>query len=105
MNLASCPKEKGFCVTSNGHDQNSGVIKKNSLDGNTLQRQEECLKLCLAHPGATGCEVIWNQGNRGCYVHTKPVARGNGVNKHYCWILSKCREIQSIKLKSSLCLV
>ena len=86
----SCAVEKGFCVQSNGADQNSGVIKFNSIDGNTLEQQEDCLKKCASHPDATGCEVIWNQGNRGCYVHTQPIARGNNANRHLCWAFSKC---------------
>ena len=77
-------------MLKNGRDQNSGVKKLNSLDGNTAKRQAACLKMCHAHKGATGCEEIWKQGNRGCYVHTKAVARGNGVAHHACWIFSKC---------------
>jgi len=87
-----CSAERGFCVKENGSDQNSGVVKLNALDGNTPQRQEDCLKRCLAIPGVNGCEVIWNQGNRGCYAHTREVARGNGVGRHLCWITSKCRK-------------
>lgn len=34
--------------------------------------------------------MIWNQGNRGCYVHTQAVARGNGAAHHRCWVFSKC---------------
>merc|ERR1712003_389092 len=34
----------------------------------------------------TGCELIWNQGNQGCYLHTREIARGNGVGNHYCWV-------------------
>ena len=90
----TCPKENGFCVKSNGGDQNSGVIKVNSVDGNTAQVQATCLSACHAHSGATGCEVIWNQGNRGCYIHTQSVARGNGVGNHACWIFSKCTAVQ-----------
>merc|ERR1711959_328174 len=78
--------EKGFCVTDKGHDQNSGVKKINAVDGNTCQTQSACLKACKATPGATGCEVIWHQGNRGCYVHTKSIAKGNGVHRHMCWV-------------------
>ena len=87
-----CPREKGFCVTSNGRDQNSGVIKLNSLDGDTKNRQEQCLKACRSVAGVTGCEVIWSQNNRGCYAHTQEVAYGNGENRHYCWPFSKCQE-------------
>ena len=82
--------EKGFCVKASGRDQNSGVKKLNSLDGNTPDRQQECFDLCSHENGATGCEVIWNQENRGCYAHTQEIARGNGVDKHECWIFSKC---------------
>ena len=87
-----CPREEGFCVTSNGGDQNSGVFKLNSLDGNTPYRQEECLKLCRSVAGVTGCEVIWDQWNRGCYAHTQEIASGNGVDRHFCWVFSKCEE-------------
>ena len=85
-----CQREDGFCVLPNGGDQNSGVIKINGIDGNTKAAREECLRLCQATNGATGCEVIWNQNNRGCYVHTREVSRGNNVGNHYCWIFSKC---------------
>ena len=83
--------ENGFCVKSNGHDQNSGVVKLNNVDGNTVKHQASCLDMCLAHPLATGCEVIWQQSNRGCYVHTKSISRGNGARKHACWVFSKCK--------------
>ena len=82
--------EKGFCVNSYGGDQNSGVKKLSSLDGNTPERQEECLERCHSESKATGCEVIWNQSNRGCYVHTNKIARGNGMSHHECWVFSKC---------------
>ena len=85
-----CQKENGFCVLPNGHDQNSGVIKLDAVNGNSPKQQASCLARCLAYPGATGCEEIWNQGNRGCYVHTSVVSRGNGVRNHACWILNKC---------------
>ena len=49
-----------------------------------------CLERCKTVKGATGCEVIWNQWNKGCYVHTAEVARGNGVGNHYCWVMAKC---------------
>jgi len=76
------PEEKGFCVTKEGHDQNSGVVKLES--GNV--DKDKCVSMCLNYSGYTGCEVIWNQGNKGCYVHTRNVARGNGVGNHWCWI-------------------
>ena len=82
------PRERGFCVLPNGRDQNDGVITLNTIDGNTPEAQSECLRLCHNTAAATGCEVIWNQENRGCYVHTQEIDRGNGVDNHYCWVFS-----------------
>lgn len=79
-------KQKGFCVTRSGGDQNSGVIKLSSRDINTPQAEEECLEMCSGVPGLTGCEGIWHQGNRGCYAHTREVGRGNGAARHTCWV-------------------
>ena len=87
----TCPIEKGFCVLPNGRDQTRGVIKLNDVDGNTEQAQATCLDLCKIRADATGCEVIWWNGNRGCYVHTQPVAKGSGFRNHMCWIFSKCK--------------
>lgn len=82
----TCTKEEGFCVKKDGSDQNTGVKKLNALNGNTLKAQNDCLKLCLSTPGLTGCEVIWDQGNKGCYSHTLPVFGGNGDTGHICWV-------------------
>jgi len=81
---------KGFC-TLNRRDQNSGVIKVNSVNGNTQNAQMACMKACRARPGATGCEVIWDQGNRGCYIHTQRITEGNGVGRHLCSIFKRRR--------------
>ena len=78
-------------MKSSGEDQNSGVIKLDNVDGNTEAAQAKCLKRCREKSGSTGCEVIWNQSNRGCYIHTQEVARGTGVDNHMCWIFSKCK--------------
>ena len=78
-------------MRSSGWDQNGGVIKVNSADGNTAQAQAECLKHCHDRAGATGCEVIWSRGNRGCYIHTRDIAYGNGRGNHMCWVFSKCK--------------
>merc|ERR1711998_417649 len=67
-------------------DQNSGVVKVNSNDGNSDSAQLACLEACRARSDATGCEVIWSQGNRGCYIHTQTVQVGNLVGNHYCWV-------------------
>ena len=90
----SCPMRDGYCVTVNGHDQNSGVSKLNGLDGNTGERQQECLELCKSTSGATACEVIWDQSNRGCYVHTDSdlgfPGIYDGVDNHRCWVFKYC---------------
>ena len=88
----NCPRELGFCVTSQGADQNAGVQKLDSNDGDTSERQEECLKSCRSITGVTGCELIWGQGHRGCYAHTKDVGKGSGIRRHYCWVFSKCKK-------------
>jgi len=88
-----CPLEGGFCVLSNGADQNSGVVKLDSINGNNGKAKNACLQKCLKYnkKKATGCEVIWDQSNRGCYVHTASVHKGNKVARHSCWIFSKCK--------------
>ena len=91
LGLSECHiKTAGFCIKNDGNNQNSGVIKKNSLNGNTTEAREQCLATCKETDGATGCEVIWDQHNRGCYVHTQEIARGNGVERHMCWVFSNC---------------
>jgi hypothetical protein len=79
-------KENGFCVTSKGRDQNSGVKKLGNFNVNTPEMEQKCLEMCSKVPNATGCEGIWNQGNRGCYAHTAEIARGNGRRNHSCWV-------------------
>jgi hypothetical protein len=100
LSFKECPIENGFCVLSNGGDQNSGVIKlDNSYGYENSGAQESCLARCLERPDATGCEVIWNQWNRGCYVHTDVVAKGNGVGRHMCWIFSRCNDAHPLHLE------
>ena len=74
-------------MKANNHDQNSGVVKLNSINGNTQSAKDACLKRCLSYSTATGCEIIWDQTNRGCYLHTDHVARGSGYIRHGCWII------------------
>merc|ERR1712071_503324 len=81
--------EKGFCVYGNNYDQNAGVVKLAGGDFKTPTKQKECLGMCACYSKATGCETIWDQGNRGCYVHTEKVEKGNGVQRHSCWIAKK----------------
>jgi len=80
--------QQGFCVKSNGWDQNSGVIKLDSNGGHSEARHKECWAKCKASGEAvkSGCELIWNQSNQGCYLHTKTIDHGNGVQNHKCWI-------------------
>ena len=88
----SCPPEKGYCMDESISDRNSGVYQINGENANTREMQEQCLKLCRHHPGATGCEVIWDIGHRGCFAHTKKITRGSGSDHHFCWVFSKCEE-------------
>ena len=39
-------KQNGFCVKSNGGDQNSGVVKLDSTNCNTEACHQACLKKC-----------------------------------------------------------
>merc|ERR1712195_169625 len=74
----------GFCL-SHGSDQNNGVTKLEggNYEGNTKEAQ--CLAQCKEHSADwTGCEVIWDQGNAGCYVHTEHVDSANSVARHKC---------------------
>lgn len=81
---SSCgSKQNGYCVEPNWSDQNSGVYK---APGSNYWSSSYCYNWCESEPHKTGCEYIWNQSNRGCYVHTQTVSHGNNVNNHYCWI-------------------
>ena len=91
--VETCPREKGFCMTENGDDQNAGVIKKeDGVNVNTDELRQECLQWCKSQSNltVTGCEVIQDQWNQGCYAHTKNVAFGNKADNHFCWVFSKC---------------
>ncbi|KAH8058508.1 hypothetical protein JL721_9533 [Aureococcus anophagefferens] len=72
-------EQAGYCVTSDGTDQNSGVVKLASGDHDTDEKKAECLLACADEPDFTGCEVIWGQSNAGCYVHTQEVARATAT--------------------------
>ena len=49
-----------------------------------------CVFVVACCAGATGCELILDQPNRGCYAMTQQVSRGNFAARHYCWVFSKC---------------
>ena len=81
-------EQKGFCVKSNNQDENSGVVRIRQGDFKTDAKKRECVQLCREYSAATvyGCETIWDQSNRGCYVHTSGEAlHGNKVQRHSCW--------------------
>ena len=82
-------RENGFCVLSNGADQNNGVKKSDPL----ILNGDQCLKWCESQKDLTGCEFIWNQGNKGCYAHHESVSRGNGRANHYCWIANPSNKL------------
>ena len=57
-----------------GGDENSGVTKLESGDFETAEEKAACLEKCTvfaetATEPVTGCETIFDQSNRGCYVH------------------------------------
>ena len=92
--LETCPREKGGCMTENGGKPWTGVIKKeDGVNVNTDKLRQECLQWCKSQSNltVTGCEVIQDKWNQGCYAHTQNVAFGNKVDKHFCWVFSKCK--------------
>jgi len=84
-----CPVETGWCVNADNIYPDRGVKKINSINGNTEEAQRECLQTCLDHEGATGCQVIWDQENRGCYIMTGIIDHGNGSDLHLCWLFNE----------------
>ena len=98
--------EKGGCADENCQINTSDVIPLDNKDEeNTLERQIECLNLCKSTDGATGCEVVWGPGKKGCYVHKKSVTQvkascTNGEKDGCsCWIFDKCRkDLSGIRL-------
>jgi len=84
-------RQNGFCVTSNGGDQNSNVVRSSDYWANLYS--SSCKDWCDLQSGITGCEFIWGQWNYGCYAHNSAVSRGNGVDRHYCWIAAKRRNL------------
>ena len=66
----------GWCVDTEGKDQNAGVIEKMNLN------KEECLTTCTNYQGATGCEFRVGK----CSIHTRNVAGGNGNSRDSCMV-------------------
>lgn len=91
-----------LALFSDNEDQNTGVVKLEGGDfwddpGSSQHNSgkvEKCLQMCACYDsesgtGITGCEMIWNEGNSGCYVHTKPIARGNNRERHSCYVIEE----------------
>ncbi|KAH8046302.1 serine-type endopeptidase [Aureococcus anophagefferens] len=72
-------EQKGFCVTSDGGDQNWGVVKLEGGDFESAAQKAKCLEMCAKVQGVTGCETIWDQWNRGCYAHTRDTLTFDGA--------------------------
>ena len=83
-------KEDGWCVKADNSDQSDGVELLYDGDVKTPEELEACLSACMAREFWTGCEAIWDQSNRGCWVHTLEVDHGNLYPyNHACWINGK----------------
>uniref|UniRef100_A0A7S1F7N6 PA14 domain-containing protein n=1 Tax=Noctiluca scintillans TaxID=2966 RepID=A0A7S1F7N6_NOCSC len=78
---------QGYCADADG-SAHAGRVQLDNLDeGNTPERQEQCLEKCKGF-GGTGCELIWAQASwkNGCFVHTATTEmRGSGHGYHLCW--------------------
>jgi len=81
----------GACMSGNV-DQDQGVVKLDGGDYKGSDKEAQCLAKCQAYGIWTGCEVIWDQDNRGCYVHTQPVNWANLKNRHGCLLRGQFEE-------------
>jgi hypothetical protein len=90
--LPQCTSLPGACANKLGIEQQDGVIKLLNGDFSTEAEQRRCLQTCQALEGATGCQVVWNSGQRGCYAHTATVDSHTQSSRHVCWIFSECTE-------------
>ena len=82
-------KEVGWCVKADDSSQIGAELLYGG-DVKTPEELEACLSACMAREFWTGCQAIWDQFNRGCWVHTLEVDHGNlyPIN-HACWINGK----------------
>ncbi|EGB02484.1 hypothetical protein AURANDRAFT_68837, partial [Aureococcus anophagefferens] len=84
--------ERGYCVEADGSyygdrnsaygpaDPDSGVVQLASgaaWHDESHEKALECMSLCNANPDFKGCEIVFGKHNRGCYGHTRAVARGH----------------------------
>ena len=74
-------EKKGFCVDSNGKDQNKRTYKIG-----TVYSKEQCWDMCKQNLQAKGCEYYYN---RDCWIHLEDVANGNGKDHYSCLVLKK----------------
>ena len=78
-------------------------------DGNSVERQKQCLGLCRFVDGVTGCELKWGDVDKGCYAHTELVVHGKDMEKgkgSLCLIFSKCLgTFRRFKLKKHFAIV
>jgi len=72
--------QTGWCNDKSGVDQNSGVKSLGVKDS-----REQCLVDCKKEADATGCEFEQTHGK--CWVHTKDVGSGDGIDLSYhCFV-------------------
>eukprot|EP00091_Calanus_sinicus_P003869 TRINITY_DN1402_c0_g2_i1.p1 TRINITY_DN1402_c0_g2~~TRINITY_DN1402_c0_g2_i1.p1 ORF type:complete len:213 (+),score=13.20 TRINITY_DN1402_c0_g2_i1:112-750(+) len=73
----SWPAWVGYCVDSQGRDQNTGTIQVNGQ-----QTRASCLAACKRRvPVATGCEF---HSSGSCSIHTRPVSGGSSTRGYTC---------------------
>ena len=94
-------------VQRDGKDQNNGVIKLDSVNGKTDAAKQKCLRKCLNYQSqnskkVTGCEVIWNRNNRGCYGE---LAKGRTLCRFviFLWFSCVCMMPVCLGLCLSVC--
>ena len=92
-------KENGFCVTATGSDVNHGITKHQD----STITEAKCVDWCKQYPGATGCEHIIIQSNKGCYVFTTTdIHHGNNRNLHTCWVFHLARGSRTASVRSDV---
>ena len=67
----------GFCLNSDGKDQNKGV-----KDGGTGMSMEKCWMLCRQDKASKGCE--YHHPTKSCTFHTNLIAASNGKKDFTC---------------------
>lgn len=102
------PTMRGYCLDSSGNDQNTGVVQIYGGDfGPDESLQMDCLDRCnkaSAVRRITGCEAIWWQNNRGCYIHTKEIAFSRNNDRHSCWIATPVSSSATYQEQAGYCL-